>query len=100
MIDDELTSVEIAEQLRNVVSENTVRRWSNLYEETGAIHLKKSVGRPQTVRTKDLIRKVNKRLAYRGQRSARHLAKIESGGVIRIKTDIFHFVFVCSPPFS
>ena len=41
MIDDGMTSVEIAEQLRNVVSQRTVRRWSDLYKETGAIHLKK-----------------------------------------------------------
>ena len=31
MIDGGMTSVEIAEQLRNVVSQRTVRRWSNLY---------------------------------------------------------------------
>ena len=76
MVDDGMTSIEIAEQLRNVVSQRTVRRWSNIYKETGTIHLKTSIGRPRTVRTKGLIRKVKERLAYRGRRSARHLAKV------------------------
>ena len=32
-----MTSVQIAKQLRNVVSQRTVRRWQNVYKETGEI---------------------------------------------------------------
>lgn len=32
MINEDMSSVGIAKQLRNVVSERTVRRWKNLYK--------------------------------------------------------------------
>jgi transposase len=42
MIDDDMSSLQNAKQLGNVVSERTVRRWQNLYKETGEIDLKKN----------------------------------------------------------
>ncbi|CAF1428140.1 unnamed protein product, partial [Rotaria sp. Silwood1] len=75
MIDDGMPSIEIEKQLRNVVNQRTIRRWQNLYKETGEIDLKKSTGRPKIVRTKGLIQKVKQRLVYKGRQSARYLAK-------------------------
>jgi transposase len=81
MTDDGMSSIQIEKQLRNVVNQRTIRRWQNLYRETGEIDLKKSAGRPKIVRTKGLIQKVKQRLVYKGRRSARKLAK--SFGVSR-----------------
>jgi hypothetical protein len=75
MIDDGMTSVQISKQLRNVISERTIRRWQSFYKETGEIDLKKSSGRPRIVRTKGLIQKVKQRLICKGRRSTRQLAR-------------------------
>lgn len=74
MTDDGMSSLQIAKQLRKVVSERTVRRWQHLYRSVGTIDLKKPPGRPRIIRTKNLIRKVKHRLIYKGRRSARKLA--------------------------
>ncbi len=76
-----MSSIQIEKQLRNVVNQRTIRRWQNLYRETGEIDLKKLAGRHKIVRTKGLIQKVKQRLVYKGRRSARQLAK--SFGVSR-----------------
>lgn len=75
LFDDGLSSVQIARQLRNVVSERTVRRWKNSYKATGGIDLKSPPGRPRIVRTKGLIQKVKQRLSSKSRQSARRLAK-------------------------
>ena len=75
MIDDDMSSLQIAKQLRNVVSGSTIRRWRQLYKEAGEIDFKKSTGRPRIVRTKDLIHKVKQRFVQSGRRSVRRLAK-------------------------
>jgi transposase len=41
---DGMTSIQIAKQLRKVVSERTVRRWQHLYRTTGEIDLKAPTG--------------------------------------------------------
>ena len=75
LIDNGLSSLQISKQLRNVVSQRTVRRWRQLYESTGKIDLRSPPGRTRTIRTKKLIRKVSKRLVSKGRQSARRLAK-------------------------
>jgi transposase len=75
LTDDGMSSIKIKKQLRNVVNQRTIRRWQNLYRETGEIDLKKSADRSKTVRTKSLIQKVKQQLARKGRRSARQSAK-------------------------
>jgi hypothetical protein len=75
MIDDDMSPSQIAQQLRNVVSERTIRRWQSLYTKTGKIDLKTSTGRPRIIRTKNLIQKVKQRLVYKSRQSSRKLAK-------------------------
>ena len=75
MIDDGMSSTQIAKQLRDVVSERTIRRWQNLYKTTGMIDLKSPPGRPRIVRTKALIQKVKKRVNSKARQSARKLAR-------------------------
>ncbi len=90
MIDEGLTSVQISKQLRNVVSERTIRRWQSLYESTGEIDLKSPPGRTRIVRTATLIKKVKERLVLKGRQSARRLAKslnISRGTMFRIIKD-------------
>ncbi|CAF1356295.1 unnamed protein product, partial [Rotaria magnacalcarata] len=57
MTDDGISSRQIAKELRNVVSDRTVRRWQHLYKRTGSIDLNVPNGRPRIVRTKQLIQK-------------------------------------------
>ncbi|CAF5008323.1 unnamed protein product, partial [Rotaria socialis] len=57
MTHDGMSSLQIAKQLRKVVSERTVRRWQHMYRSTDTIDLKTPAGRPRIIRTKSLIRK-------------------------------------------
>jgi hypothetical protein len=93
MTDDGMSSLQIAKQLRKVVSERTVRRWQHLYRTTGEIDLKKPTGRPRIIRTKNLIRKVKNRLVHKKGRSAKKLGKslgISKGTIGRIIHDDLH----------
>ena len=91
--DDGMSSLEIAKQLGRVVSESTVRRWQHLYRSTGKIDLKKPTGRPRTIRTNILIRKVKNKLVHKKGQSARKLGKtlgISKGTMSRMIHDDLH----------
>jgi transposase len=75
MTNDGMSSVQIAKQLRKVVSERTVRHWQHLYWTTGEIDLKAPTGRPKIIRRKSLIRKVKNRFICKNRWSTRTLAK-------------------------
>ena len=98
LADDGMPSIQIEKQLRqNVVNQRTITKWQNIYRETDEIDLTKSAGRPKIVRTKSLIQKVKHRLARKGRRSARQLAKSfgisrESVGRI-IKEDLHLYAY-------
>ncbi|CAF4853186.1 unnamed protein product [Rotaria magnacalcarata] len=74
MTHDGMSSLQIAKQLRKVVSERIVRRWQHMYRSTDTIDLKTPAGRPRIIQTKSLIRKVKNRFIYKGRQSARKLA--------------------------
>jgi hypothetical protein len=91
--DDGISSVTIAQQLRQVVSSRTVRRWQDAYRRTGKIDLKNPPGRPRIVRTKHLVQKVKNRLAYKRRRSARKMGEslgVSKGTMSRIIKDDLH----------
>lgn len=64
MTDDGISSRQIARELRNMVSDCTVRRWQHLNRRTGSIDLNVPIGRPRIVRTKQLIQNVKQRFTY------------------------------------
>ncbi|CAF4444585.1 unnamed protein product [Rotaria sp. Silwood2] len=76
MTDDGMSSLQIAKQLRKVVSERTARRWQHSYRSTSTIDLETPAGRPRIIRTKNLIRKVKNRFIYKSRQSARKLANL------------------------
>ena len=93
MTDDGLSSRQIAQQLRNVVTKSTVQRWQALYRKMNKIDLEKPPGRPKDVRTKNVIRKVKERLKRKPRQSARKLAKrldISERSMNRIIKDDLH----------
>ncbi|CAM2729276.1 unnamed protein product [Rotaria socialis] len=93
MTHDGMSSLQIAKQLRKVVSERTVRRWQHMYRSTDTIDLKTPAGRPRIIRTKSLIRKVKNRFIYKGRQSARKLANslgISKGTIGRIIHEDLH----------
>ena len=93
MTDDGLSSRQIAQQLRNVVTKSTVQRWQISYRKTNKIDLEKPPGRPKDVRTKNVIRKVKERLKRKPRQSARKLAKrldISERSMNRIIKDDLH----------
>lgn len=93
MTDDGMSSLQIAKDLRKVVSERTVRRWQHLYKTTGAIDLNKPTGRPKIIRTKSLIRKVKDMFIRKNRRSARKLGEklgISKGTMGRLIHDDLH----------
>lgn len=65
---------EISKDLCNVVSERTVRNWKSMYLKTGKIDLKKPPGLVRTVRTKNIIKKVQKRFQRKARQSVRKMA--------------------------
>ncbi|CAM4744288.1 unnamed protein product [Rotaria magnacalcarata] len=93
MTHDGMSSLQIAKQLRKVVSERTVRRWQHMYRSTDTIDLKTPAGRPRIIRTKSLIRKVKNRFIYKGRQSARKLVNsrgISKGTIGRIIHEDLH----------
>jgi len=93
MTDDGLSSRQIAQQLRNVVTKSTVQRWQALYRKMNKIDLEKPPGRPKDVRTKNVIRKVKERLKMKPRQSARTLAKrldVSQRSMNRIIKDDLH----------
>ena len=70
MIDDGMSSPQIAKQLRNVVSERTIRQWTSLYKRAGKIDSQKSTGRLRIVRTRNLIQKLKSDLLTRVEKVA------------------------------
>lgn len=91
--DDGASSIVIAQQLRQVVTARTVRRWQQLYRKTGKIDLRKPPGRPRIVRTRGLIQKVKNRLARKPRQSVRKLGQslgVSKGTMARIVKEDLH----------
>ncbi|CAF1561771.1 unnamed protein product, partial [Adineta steineri] len=60
--------------LNGAISYDTVRRWCNMIEKTGAIQLSVPPGPPRFIRTKQVIEKVKNRLKCKKKVSSRILA--------------------------
>ena len=73
--DDGLSSVRIARQLQNVVSERIPRCWKHSYKATGGIDLKAPPGSPRIAQTKDLTQKVKRHFSFKNRQRAGRLAK-------------------------
>lgn len=67
---------EISKMLRNQVSHTTINEWIRRFKESGTISLRKPSGRPRSIRTKNMIRKVKQHLlTAKKKKSTRRLAK-------------------------
>jgi transposase len=68
-------ATKIFHDLNGAVSFRTIQRWVRMVDDTGAIELAKSPGRPRTARTKANIQKVKQRLNRKSRVSIRKLGK-------------------------
>ena len=68
------TIAKIYRDLNGAISYDTVRRWCNMIGKTGAIQLSAPPDPPRTIRTKQIIQKVKKRLKRKKKVSSRVLA--------------------------
>ncbi|CAF1037694.1 unnamed protein product [Rotaria magnacalcarata] len=64
----------IFRDLNGAISYDTVKRWCNMIEKTGAIRLSAPPGPPRIIRTKQMIEKVKNRLKRKKKVSSRILA--------------------------
>ena len=68
------TTAKIYRDLNGAISYDTVRRWCNMIEKTGAIQLSAPSGPPRIIRTKQMIQKAKNRLKRKKKVSSRILA--------------------------
>lgn len=66
---------QISRDLNGMVSIRTIKRWSKLYNETGAIELSHPPGPSRTVRTTAAVKKVKRWLNGKRKKSVRILAR-------------------------
>ena len=81
LTDDGMSSIQIEKQLRNVVNQRTIRRWQNLYRETGEIDSKNQLVDLKLWEQKVLCKRWNSDWLVKDGGSARQLGK--SFGVSR-----------------
>ena len=67
------TAAKIYRDLNGSISYDTVRRWCNMIEKTGAIQLSAPSGPPRIIRTKQMIQKTKNRLKRKKKVSSRIL---------------------------